>query len=88
MDDFTVYGDNFQEAVENLEKVLIRCQETNLSLSHEKFHMLCTEGVVLGHHISPTRVEVDVAKINVIHDLLVPTTHKDVHRFLGHVGYY
>jgi hypothetical protein len=34
MDDFIVYRDNFQEAVENLEKVLIRCQETNLSLSH------------------------------------------------------
>jgi len=34
MDDFTVYGDSFNEALGNLEKVLIRCQETNLSLSH------------------------------------------------------
>jgi hypothetical protein len=88
MDDFTVYGDNFQEAVENLEKVLIRCQETNLSLSHEKCHMLYTEGVVLGHHISPTGIQVDLAKIKVIHDLLVPTTQKDVRSFLGHAGYY
>ena len=30
MDDFTVYGDSFEEALENLEKVLIRCKETNL----------------------------------------------------------
>ncbi len=36
MDDFMVYGDTFEEALNNLEKVLIRCQETNLSLSHEK----------------------------------------------------
>jgi hypothetical protein len=88
MDDFTVYGDNFQEAVENLEKVLARCQETNLSLSHVKFHMLRTEGVVLGHHISPTGIQVDPAKIKVICDLPVPATQKDVDNFLGHARYY
>ena len=36
MDDFIVYGDSFEEALENLKKVLIICKETNLSLSHEK----------------------------------------------------
>jgi hypothetical protein len=36
MDDFTIYGNTFEEALENLEKVLIRCQETNLALSNEK----------------------------------------------------
>ena len=36
MEDFTVYGNDFKEALDNLEKVLIRCQETNLALSHEK----------------------------------------------------
>eukprot|EP00253_Pinus_taeda_P003091 PITA_03091 len=43
MDDFTVYGDSFEEALENLEKVLIRCKEINLSLSHEKCFMMFTE---------------------------------------------
>jgi hypothetical protein len=52
MDDFTVYGDDFQQALDNLEKVLIRCKETNLSLSHEKSRMMLTEGIVLGHRIS------------------------------------
>ena len=42
MDDFTTYGNTFQEALDNLEKVLIRCQETNLALSHEKCKMLLT----------------------------------------------
>jgi hypothetical protein len=36
MDDFTVYGNTFEEALSNLEKFMIRCQESNLSLSHEK----------------------------------------------------
>ena len=36
MDEFMAYGNNFQESLDNLVKVLIRCQEMNLSLSHEK----------------------------------------------------
>ena len=36
MDDFSVYRETFQEALDNLEKFLVRCQETNLALIHEK----------------------------------------------------
>ncbi len=36
MNDFTMYGNTFEEDLNNLDKVLIQCQETNLSLSHEK----------------------------------------------------
>jgi hypothetical protein len=36
MDEFIVYGNTYQEALDNLEKVLIKYQEMNLSLSHEK----------------------------------------------------
>jgi hypothetical protein len=63
MDDFTVYGNTFEEALSNLEKVLIRCQESNLSLSHEKCKMLLTEGIVLGHHLSAEGIKVDPAKL-------------------------
>ena len=46
MDEFMAYGNTFQEALENIEKILIRCQETNLSLSHKKCKMLLTERIV------------------------------------------
>ena len=36
MEEFTACGNTFQEALDNLEKVLIRCQETNLALIYEK----------------------------------------------------
>jgi hypothetical protein len=88
MDDFTVYGNTFEEALSNLEKVLIRCQESNLSLSHEKCKMLLTEGIVLGHHLSAEGIKVDPAKIEVIVNLPSPKTQKDVRSFLGHAGYY
>ena len=35
MDDFSMYGNEFDEYLHNLEKVLIRCIESNLSLSNE-----------------------------------------------------
>ena len=47
MDDFTPYGKDFEEALENLKKVLTRCEQTQLSLSTEKCHMMMSEGVVL-----------------------------------------
>jgi hypothetical protein len=35
MDDFTTYGDEFNEALANLEKTLIRCKESNVAISNE-----------------------------------------------------
>ena len=88
MDGFIVYGNDYEEALNNLEKVLIRCQERNLALSHEKCKMLMTKGIVLGHHISAIGIKVDLAKIEVISKLSLPRSQKEVRSFLGHVGYY
>ena len=59
MDDFTPYDKDFEEALENLKKFLTRCEQTQLSLSTEKCHMMMTEGVVLGHFISANGIQVD-----------------------------
>jgi hypothetical protein len=88
MDDFIVHGDTFEVAKDNLEKVLKRCIDTNLSLSHEKCHMLMNEGIVLGHLISSKGIQVDPKKVQIIQDLPTPSTQKDVRSFLGHAGYY
>jgi hypothetical protein len=88
MVDFTIYGNTYQEALDNLEKVLIRCQEMNLSLSHEKCKMLLIEGVVLGNHVSSKGIKVDPAKIEVIAKVPTPNTQKEVRKFLLHAGYY
>jgi hypothetical protein len=76
MDDFTVYGDDFQQALNNLEKVLIRCKETNLSLNHEKYRMMLIEGIVLGHHIFDTGIRVDPAKIDIISQIIIHSSQK------------
>ena len=51
MDGFTSHGGDFDEALENLEKVLIGCKEVNMCLNSEKRKMLLTQGFVLGHLI-------------------------------------
>nr|GEX87495.1 reverse transcriptase domain-containing protein [Tanacetum cinerariifolium] len=49
---------------------------------------MCKEGIVLGHKISKSRIEVDRAKVDVIAKLPHSTTVKGVRSFLGHAGYY
>ena len=66
MDDFTTFGVTFEEAMMNLEKIFLRCQEHNLALNNEKCFMLMQECMVLGHFISTTEIQVDPAKIEVI----------------------
>nr|GEV79970.1 DNA-directed DNA polymerase [Tanacetum cinerariifolium] len=50
--------------------------------------MLEREGIVLGHKISKSDIEVDRAKVDVIAKLPHPTTIKCVRSFLGHAGFY
>ena len=59
MDDFLVYGSSFEHCLKNLETVLDRCQDKNLTLNWEKCHFTITKGIVLGHKISVSRLEVD-----------------------------
>ncbi|KAK8708359.1 hypothetical protein V6N13_059401 [Hibiscus sabdariffa] len=88
MDDFSTFGDDFTSCLSNLEKVLSRCEETNLVLNWEKCHFMVDEGIVLGHKISRRGMEVDKAKIEVISKLPPPTTVKGIRSFMGHAGFY
>nr|GEX72353.1 reverse transcriptase domain-containing protein [Tanacetum cinerariifolium] len=88
IDDFSVFGNSFENCLSRLEKMLQRCEDTNLSLNWEKSHFMVKEGIVLGHKISKNGIEVDKAKIDVIAKLPHPTTVKGIQSFLGHAGFY
>ena len=60
---FFVYGTSFDDCLNNLDRVLKRCKETNLVLNWEKCHFMVNEGIVLGHKISKRGIEVDKAKV-------------------------
>ncbi|GKC29245.1 DNA-directed DNA polymerase [Tanacetum coccineum] len=88
MDDFLVFGDSFDSCLSNLEKMLKRCEDTNLVLNWEKCHFMCREGILLGHKISKAGIEVNHAKVDVIAKPPHLTTVKGVRSFLGHAGFY
>ena len=74
--------------MDNLRKVLVKCKETNLSLSHEKSRMILTEGIALGHNISGMRIRVDPTKIDIISQIKIPSSQKEIKSFVEHAGYY
>ena len=88
MDDFCLLGDSFDNCLENLRSVLIRCEETDLVLNWEKCHFMVQEGIVLGHWISARVIEVDKGKIEAIEKLPQPSSVKGIRSFLGHAGFY
>ncbi|GKB43637.1 reverse transcriptase domain-containing protein [Tanacetum coccineum] len=88
MDDFLVFGNSFRNCISRVDKMLKRCEDTNLCLNWEKGYFMVKEGIVLGDKISKNRIEVDKAKVNVIVKLPHPTTVKGVRSFIGHAGFY
>nr|GEX14630.1 reverse transcriptase domain-containing protein [Tanacetum cinerariifolium] len=72
-----VFRNSFQTCLSHLEKMLKRCEDTNLCLNWEKSHFMVKEGIVLGHKISKKWIEVDKAKVDVIAKLPHPTTVKE-----------
>nr|GEU35112.1 reverse transcriptase domain-containing protein [Tanacetum cinerariifolium] len=88
MDDFSVFGNSFETCLSHLDKMLKRCEDTNLCVNCEKSHFMVKEGIVLGHKISRNEIEVDKVKVDVIAKLPHPTTVKGVWSFLDHASFY
>nr|GEX47094.1 reverse transcriptase domain-containing protein [Tanacetum cinerariifolium] len=88
MDDFSVFRNSFQTCLSNLEKMLKRCEDTNLCLNWEKSHFMVKAGIVLSYKISKNGIKVDKAKFDVIAKLPHPTTVKGIRSFLGHASFY
>nr|GEV46333.1 reverse transcriptase domain-containing protein [Tanacetum cinerariifolium] len=88
MDDCSVFENSFGTCLFHLEKMLKRCEDTNICLNWEKSHFMVKEGIVLVLKISKNKIEVDKDKVDVISKLPHPTTIKGIRSFLGHVGFY
>ena len=88
MDDFSIFGNDFESCRTHLTKILEVYVKKRLALSWEKSYFMVREGVVLGHIVSSKGLEVDKAKIEFIQNLPLPGTVKDLRSFLEHVGFY
>lgn len=88
MDEFSVYETTIDDCLHNLNKVLQRCEDTNLILNWEKCHFMAKGGIVLGHKIFGRGIKVDKAKIDATEKLPYPQDVKGIRSFLGHAGFY
>ncbi|GJW62611.1 reverse transcriptase domain-containing protein [Tanacetum coccineum] len=79
MDDFSVFGDSFSSCLSHLDKMLKSVKTLILFLIgrlRECDHCMVKKGIVLGHKISKSRIEVDRAKVDVIAKLPHPIRFK------------
>ncbi|GKD95754.1 reverse transcriptase domain-containing protein [Tanacetum coccineum] len=76
MDDFSVFGNSFDTCLNNLDKIFQRCKDAHLVLNWEKCHFIVKEGIVPGHKVSSSGLEVDKVKIDVISKLPPPANIK------------
>ena len=88
MDDFFVFGSSYDHCLNNFNMVLQRCDKTNLVLNWGKCHFMVREGIVLGHKISPKRIEIDKAKVEIIEKLPPLNSIRAIRSLIGHVGFY
>ena len=88
MDNISIFGPSFDVCLKQLMQILDVCVKKRLVLSWENSHFMVREGIVLGHLVSSKGVEVDKAKVEVIHDLALPKSIRELRSFLGHVCFY
>ena len=88
MDDFSVFGNDFESYLAHLSKILEVCIRKRMVLSWEKSHFMVRARKVFGHIVLGKGLEVDKAKIEVIQNLPHVGTVQDLRSFLGHVGFY
>ncbi|GKE02610.1 reverse transcriptase domain-containing protein [Tanacetum coccineum] len=78
MDDFSIFGNSFDNCLNNLDKMLQHCKDEHIVLNWEKCHFMVKEEIVIGHKVSGASLEIDKAKIDVISQLPPPTNIKEL----------
>ncbi|KAI2645540.1 Transposon Tf2-9 polyprotein [Labeo rohita] len=88
IDDILIYSSSLQEHHQHVQKVLTKPREHQLFLKAEKcsFHQPSTQ--FLGYNIDQSGISVDQGKIEAITNWPVPTSIKELQRFLGFSNFY
>lgn len=88
IDDVLVYSSDFESHMVKLAKVFQKFREHGLRLKPKKCVFLRQETTYLGHQISAKGISKDPKKLGEIDNWPVPTSVKELRRFLGFTGYF
>jgi len=87
LDDIVIWSSSVEEHRKNVRTILQALRDADLYCSEKKSQLFTTELDFLGHHISQRGIEPDERKVEKIRNWLVPTSARDVRKFLGLVQY-
>ena len=87
IDDILIWGRTLEEHDQNLERVLNRVADINMTLSKDKCQFRQTEITYLGETLTANGVKPDETKVEAIKNYPKPTNKHDVQRLLGMVNF-
>ncbi|CAK1581867.1 unnamed protein product [Parnassius mnemosyne] len=88
LDDIIIVGRTFEEHFQNLERVLMKIQSTNLKFSPKKCSLFKRQVSLLGYVVSEEGIRTDPEKIAAVKEWPVPKDKTQVRAFLGLCSYY
>lgn len=88
LDDIVCVSDNFESHVSLLLRVLAKLKEANLTINFEKTQFFRDSLKYLGYVVDTQGLRTDPDKVEAIIKYPVPTSKKDVKRFLGTASWY
>uniref|UniRef100_A0A8C6L5X0 Gypsy retrotransposon integrase-like protein 1 n=3 Tax=Nothobranchius furzeri TaxID=105023 RepID=A0A8C6L5X0_NOTFU len=88
LDDVLVFSTDPETHQKHVHVVLLRLLQNNLFVKAEKCEFHCTTVSLLGFTISPNQIAMDPAKTSAVVNWPVPTTRKQLQRFLGFANFY
>ena len=88
LDDIMIFSRTAEEHLTHIRKVFKKLQLAKLSMKLSKCHFFSKEIQYLGHILSTKGIHLLSSKTQAIQKMYPPATPKQVHVFLGLVGYY
>ncbi len=88
IDDILIYSRSEAEHRQHVAEVLQRLRENNLFLKAEKCSFHQTSVKFLGYHIDQYGIKMDEGKVTAIRNWPIPTSIKELQRFLGFANFY
>ncbi|KAL0172449.1 hypothetical protein M9458_032760, partial [Cirrhinus mrigala] len=88
IDDILIYSPPLQDHRRHVNQVLQRLREHHLYLKAEKCKFHKTTIHFLGYIVTPAGVQMDQRKVDAVRNWPLPTTIKEMQRFLGFANFY
>lgn len=87
-DDIIIMAKDESQFLELLKEVAIRLRRHNITISRSKMSLFLKKIKILGHIVSADGIEVDESRLAVIKNWPIPSTKKELQRFIGLGNWY